>query len=152
MERTTTRTCKTRSLRDSYNKRRWGSDSWVTGMKRSGEKDGALFRNWKYCLMGRSTPRVWPNTLNPHRLLAYARSIHFPKITELIERLFSLTYEEGENISSIKVLERTAKEIGLEGAESVLRSTQFFEQVVDEDEFAKRDLEIKFMKIVECNW
>ena len=46
-ERTITRTCSTRILRGSYNKRRWGSDAWVAGMKQSGEKDGALFRNWK---------------------------------------------------------------------------------------------------------
>ncbi len=93
---------------------------------------------------------MWPNTLNAHRLLAYARSVHFPRTTELIDRLFSLTYEEGENISSIDVLTRVANELGLEGAEGVLRSTQFIEQVVDEDEYAKRDLEIESMNCVKC--
>ena len=86
---------------------------------------------------------MWPNTLNAHRLLAYARSVHFPRTTELIDRLFSLTYEEGENISSIDVLTRVANE-------GVLRSTQFIEQVVDEDEYAKRDLEIESMNCVKC--
>lgn len=31
----------------SYNVRRWGSDTWVRSLKKSGEKDGATFRNWK---------------------------------------------------------------------------------------------------------
>lgn len=56
----------------------------------------------------------------------------------------------GRTISSIDVLTRVANELGLEGAEGVLRSTQFIEQVVDEDEYAKRDLEIESMNCVKC--
>ena len=31
-----------------YNVNRWGSDSWVKGLKKSAEKDGAPFSNWKF--------------------------------------------------------------------------------------------------------
>lgn len=35
---------------DRYNVKRWGSDSWVQGLKKSSAKDGAMFKNWKYRL------------------------------------------------------------------------------------------------------
>ena len=35
-------------LINRYNVNRWGSDSWVKGLKKSAEKDGAHFSNWKY--------------------------------------------------------------------------------------------------------
>ena len=65
--------------------------------------------------------------------MLYAFSIGFPKMEELTGRLFSATYEEGENISSIECLSRISKELGLEGVE----------EVIEQDDFAKDDMEIK---------
>ena len=127
-----------------YNEKRWGSDLWVRGLVRSGEKDGAHFKNWKYGLLFLHFHRVWPNSFNAHRLVSYARSINFKKIDELNYRLFLRTYEEGGNISKIDELVQIANDLGIEGAEDMLRSDRFKEEVLEEDDFAKDDLEIQF--------
>lgn len=115
----------------------------MKGMIRSGRKDGATFENWKSGLAWSVRSRVWPNSLNAHRLLAYANAVHFKDTAELNNRLFALTYEQGQNISDVNVLIGVAKEIGLEGAEDVLRTNQFQKEVLAEDGRAKRDLGIE---------
>ena len=116
----------------SYCNRRWGSAAWISNLKKSGEKDGAMFANWKY----------WPNTFHAHRLLLYAESQHFPRTTELIHKLFLATYENGENISSIPTLVRLSDEVGLTGVLDMLQSTLYMEEVIKEDNYAKSDLDI----------
>lgn len=88
--------------------------------------------------------RYWPNSFNAHRLMEYARSIHFDKLKELNARLFEMTYEEGKNISSVEELVVLGNTIGLKGVEEMLRSNQFEKEVIEEDDFAKEDLEIQF--------
>lgn len=75
--------------------------------------------------------------------MMYARSIKFDNTEELNKRLFSATYEEGENISSVDFLVRLADELGLQGAKKMLSSNDFKQEVLEEDDFAKNDLEIK---------
>lgn len=128
-----------------YNVKRWGSDSWVRGLKRSAGKDGAMFKKWKYVSMFFVSYRVWPNSLNAHRLLYYARTIKFDRLHELTLRLFQATYEEGKNISRVDTLAEIAEEMGLEGVEELLQSNQFKSEVLEEDEFAKHDLEIGYL-------
>ena len=87
--------------------------------------------------------RVWPNSLHAHRLIYYANSIQFNNVHGLILRLFEVTYEEGKNISKIETLLDIANEVGLEGAQAVLQSNEFEEEVLEEDTYAKFDLEIR---------
>ena len=87
--------------------------------------------------------RFWPNSFHAHRLLMYARSIDFKNMEEFNQRIFSATYEEGENISSIDFLVQLADELGLKGAKKMLYSNDFKQEVLEEDDFAKTDLEIK---------
>ena len=87
--------------------------------------------------------RFWPNSLHAHRLIYYAQSIHFNNVHGLILRLFEATYEEGKNISKIETLLDIANEVGLEGAQAVLQSNEFEEEVLEEDTYAKFDLEIR---------
>ena len=87
--------------------------------------------------------RFWPNSFHAHRLLMYARSIDVKNMEELNQRIFSATYEEGENISSIDFLVQLADELGLKGAKKMLYSNDFKQEVLEEDDFAKTDLEIK---------
>ena len=75
--------------------------------------------------------------------MLYAFSIGFPKMEELTGRLFSATYEEGENISSIECLSRISKELGLEGVEEMLWTDAMKREVIEQDDFAKDDMEIK---------
>lgn len=95
-----------------------------------------------YCFL--LTSRYWPNSFNAHRLMEYARSVHFDKLEELNARLFEMTYEEGKNISSVEELVALGNTIGLKGVEEVLRSNQFEKEIIEEDDFAKEDLEIQF--------
>lgn len=46
-----------------YNVRRWGSDGWCAGLRRSGRPDGATFSDWRW----------WPNSLKAHQLLLLAQ-------------------------------------------------------------------------------
>lgn len=43
----------------AYNVRRWGGDGWTHSMRTSSKKDGCKFSDWK----------IWPNTLNAHKLI-----------------------------------------------------------------------------------
>lgn len=134
-----------------YNVKRWGSDSWVRGLKRSAGKDGPMFKKWKYLSMFLVSSRVWPNSLNAHRLLYYARAIKFARLHELTLRLFQATYEEGKNISRVDTLVEIAEEMGLEGVGELLQSNQFKSEVLEEDEFAKHDLEIGYFVFAHWN-
>ena len=128
-----------------YNIKRWGSDSWVRSLRKSGEKDGAYFKNWKYSVFNLVLYRFWPNSFNAHRVMTYARSIHFKNLEELNKRLFQMTYEEGKNISLIEELIALANDIGLPGVDEMLHSDQFKRDVIEEDDFAKDDLEIQYI-------
>ena len=75
--------------------------------------------------------------------MMYARSINFKNMEELNRRIFTATYEEGKNISSIDFLVQLADELGLKGAKKMLCSNDFKREVLEEDDFAKTDLEIK---------
>lgn len=55
-----------------------------------------------------------------------------------------MTYEEGKNISLIEELAALGNEMGLEGVEEMLRSDRFKSEVLEEDDFAKFDLEIQY--------
>lgn len=87
--------------------------------------------------------RYWPNTFNAHRLLLYAEQQQFPHMLQLINSLFLALYEKGENISAIPTLVRLAQDVGLSGCDEMLHSTAFTAEVVEEDDFAKHDLEIE---------
>lgn len=87
--------------------------------------------------------RYWPNTFNAHRLLLYAERQQFPHMLQLINALFLALYEKGENISAIPTLVRLAQDVGLSGCDEMLHSTAFTAEVVEEDDFAKHDLEIE---------
>ena len=103
-----------------------------------------MFANWKYPRFLVFRGRYWPNTFHAHRLLLYAESQHFPRTTELINKLFLATYENGENISSIPTLVRLSDEVGLTGVLDMLQSTLYMEEVIKEDNYAKSDLDIEF--------
>ena len=87
--------------------------------------------------------RYWPNTFNAHRLLLYAEQQQFQHMLELIEALFIALYEHGENISTIPTLIHLAQDVGLSGCNEMLHSNAFTTEVVEEDDFAKYDLEIE---------
>lgn len=106
-------------------------------------KDGALFANWKYVSDSVMIFRFWPNSFNAHRVLAYARSRNFKNIHDLVLTIFRAVYELGENISLIDTLSRLAEQVGLYGVKEMLESDQFIEEVLEEDDFAKCDLEIQ---------
>lgn len=56
-----------------------------------------------------------PNTLDAHRLIRWAAAEG--KGEEMVERLFSLYFEEGEDIGDTDVLAAAAEAVGLDGAE-----------------------------------
>ena len=105
-----------------------------------------MFANWKYLRFPVFSCRYWPNTFHAHRLLLYAESQHFPRTTELIHKLFLATYENGENISSIPTLVRLSDEVGLTGVLDMLQSTLYMEEVIREDNYAKSDLDIEYVR------
>lgn len=78
---------------EAYNKRRWGGSGWTNHLKKEGQKDGAMFRNWKW----------WPNTQKAHCLVRFAKDygISTSKSNAVI---FHALYEEGKNISSVETL------------------------------------------------
>lgn len=47
----------------AYNVRRWGSDGWCAGLRRSGLPDGAAFSDWRW----------WPDSMRAHQLLLLAQ-------------------------------------------------------------------------------
>lgn len=66
-----------------YNVRRWGSDGWCAGLRRSGKPDGAKFGDWRF----------WPNSLKGHQLIALAQERGLGR--EAKELLLRLTVRRG---------------------------------------------------------
>lgn len=111
----------------SYNKRRWGGDGWTYSLRQAGKKVGCNFENWK----------IWPNTFFAHCLVSYAGG--FGKAEEVLDEIFELCYEKGENGSEIGVLERVAEKFKLDEGWKALETQN---KVKDADRYAKNDLDI----------
>ena len=86
----------------SYNKRRWGSDSWTHQLRTMGKKYGANFSDWK----------IWPNTLLCHKLMAEANKRG--KGNEVLEEILKYCYEMGNNVSDENTLNEIGKKFGIE--------------------------------------
>lgn len=119
----------------AYNLRRWGSDSWTEGLRRSGAPDGAEFSNWK----------TWPHTLLAHQLVALADKEGLAG--EATDLLFVRTYEEGGNVSLLPELEDIARTLGLDRARVQAglvgdRSEELRAHVLERDAAAKQQLRI----------
>jgi predicted DsbA family dithiol-disulfide isomerase len=57
-----------------------------------------------------------PNTLDAHRLIAFAQATDPARADALVERLFSAYFSEGANIGETEVLAQLAEEAGLDAA------------------------------------
>lgn len=69
----------------AYNRRRWGSDGWTQGLRASGRKSGAMFRDWRW----------WPNTLKvPCPALPFSLYTHS---MILIQKFLKKKREKKEN-------------------------------------------------------
>ena len=121
-----------------YNRRRWGSDGWVAGMKQSAIEDGCRFENW-----GNHNPNsVWANTLNAHRLMHFVRQkLGWSKIHDFKKLIFQCYYEKGWNISDIKVLIDVGVLGGLDKTEleEYMSSDRGKQEVLAEDRKAKTE-------------
>ena len=87
---------------NAYCRRRWGGDGWTHSLRAKGKKVGAPFADWK----------VWPNTLNAHRLMRLAGEDK-AKVDELKKALFAACYENGQNVSDIEQLVEIGASAGL---------------------------------------
>ena len=96
----------------AYNRRRWGGDGWTTSMRAMGAREGAPYANWK----------TWPNTTHASRMLMRAEQYELGDA--LIERLYRMCYEEGENVSLRETVARAASEVGVPGAAEYMASDQ----------------------------
>jgi len=121
-----------------YNRRRWGSDGWVAGMKQSALEDGCRFELW-----GNHNPNsVWANTLNAHRLMYFVREkLGWLKIHDFKKLIFQCYYEKGWNISDIKVLIDVGVLGGLDKTEleEYMSSDRGKQEVLAEDRKAKTE-------------
>ncbi|EFJ12797.1 hypothetical protein SELMODRAFT_425207 [Selaginella moellendorffii] len=86
----------------AYNRRRWGSDSWTTSLR---------------------------------RLVRLADTVG--KAAEAEQLLFTLTYEEGQNISDLEVLKSAGEKLGLPNVREYLESGEGKREVLEEDKLAK---------------
>lgn len=79
-----------------------------------------------------------PNTLNVHRLIRWAGPVGVQN--ELVDRLFSLLFVEGADLTQISVLASAAAEVGMDfdRATELLASDQDRETVREEIELAHR--------------
>ncbi|CAL8469539.1 g9080 [Coccomyxa elongata] len=118
----------------TYNKRRWGTDSWTQSLRRSGLPDGAIFKDWKW----------WPHTLKAHRLVLLAEQKG--RAAEAQELLFQAIYERGQNVSDATTLNALGQELGLTGVEKYLESAEGQEEVLQEDARAKQESGAAFME------
>lgn len=75
--------------------------------------------------------------------MMYARSVNFKDVHNLALTIYNAAYEQGENISLVETLNRLAEQVGLFGVKEMLQSDKFIEEVLEEDDFAKCDLEIQ---------
>mmetsp|Transcript_20126 Transcript_20126/g.41067 ORF Transcript_20126/g.41067 Transcript_20126/m.41067 type:complete len:169 (+) Transcript_20126:187-693(+) len=96
----------------AYNRRRWGSDGWTKSMRAMGAREGAPYANWK----------TWPNTTHAGRMLMRAEQIGLGDA--LIERLYRMCYEQGENVSLRETVARAAEEVGVPGAAAFMASDE----------------------------
>lgn len=80
-----------------------------------------------------------PNTLEAHRLIAWAQSIDAGRADGLVERLFSAYFTEGTNIGEVEKLARLAGEAGYDAAAALahLRSDADRAEVAVADERSK---------------
>lgn len=119
----------------AYTQRRWGNDSWTTGLRRSGKPDGALFSNWQW----------WPNSFKAHRLMAL--STKHNKADRCKDLLFTACYEQGQNISLADSLREIAAKPELdlppEEVEEYLMGEGGLEEVLEDDTFAKTELDVR---------
>ena len=121
-----------------YNRRRWGSDGWVAGMKQSSRPDGCKFENW-----GNQNPdSMWANTLHAHRLMSFVRKKHgWSQIHAFKKLIFQCYYEKGWNISDINVLIEVGALGGLDKEElkAYLNTDEGKQEVMTEDRRAKNE-------------
>ena len=121
-----------------YNRRRWGSDGWVAGMKQTSRLDGCLFENW-----GNQNPHtVWANTLHAHRLMYFVRKkLGWSKIHDFKKLIFQCYYEDGWNISNINVLIDIGVSGGLDRTEleRYMNSEEGKQEVLLEEKRAKTE-------------
>ena len=111
----------------AYNKRRWGGDGWTGSLRTAGKKVGCAFANWK----------TWPYTFWGHCLISYA--LDFNKADEVLDEIFTLCYEGGENVSEISVLEKVAQKFGLDEG---WKSIEIQKKVISSDSKAKGEMDI----------
>lgn len=114
----------------AYCERRWGGDGWTHSMRRKGAQVGAPFANWK----------VWPHTLQAHRLIMFAESkLGTAGAAAAKNELFECIYERGLNVTKLEVLVSAAVAIGLDGGEArSMLSSPGGEEVVAEVRKAQR--------------
>tara|TARA_B100000768_G_scaffold6023_1_gene7085 strand:- start:38 stop:622 length:585 start_codon:yes stop_codon:yes gene_type:complete len=96
----------------AYTQRRWGGDGWTHSMRALGAREGAPYANWK----------IWPNTTHASRMLMRAEQHELGDA--LIERLYRMCYEQGENVSLRETVARAASEVGVPGAVEYMASDQ----------------------------
>jgi predicted DsbA family dithiol-disulfide isomerase len=80
-----------------------------------------------------------PNTLDAHRLIAWAQSTALERADGLVERLFKAYFTQGTNIGEVGELARLAGEAGYEAAEALahLRSEAGLAEIAAADQRTK---------------
>mmetsp|Transcript_45530 Transcript_45530/g.81441 ORF Transcript_45530/g.81441 Transcript_45530/m.81441 type:complete len:181 (-) Transcript_45530:180-722(-) len=114
----------------AYNKKRWGGDGWTYSMRSSARANGIAFADWKW----------WPHTLQSHRLIQLAEKQG--KGSDMKERILVALYEEGKNTSDKEVLIRIGEEAGLPNVREYMMSDEGTQEVVQQDRYGKRELDI----------
>jgi predicted DsbA family dithiol-disulfide isomerase len=104
----------------SYNRRRWGSDSWTDSMKAMGQMEGAPYANWK----------MWPNTTHCSRALMLAEKHSLGDA--LIGKLYSMCYEEGENVSLRDTVSRAVTVAGVPGGAEFVQGDEGLKELHEE--------------------
>lgn len=111
----------------AYNKRRWGGDGWTGELKAKGNTIGCLYKNWK----------IWPNTLLCHCLIAEGSKIG--KQVEIVDDIFELVYEQGENVSDKETLNKIAEKYSITNWDS----KEIESEVLKDDAMSKSNYNIK---------
>eukprot|EP01062_Namystynia_karyoxenos_P042431 TRINITY_DN31021_c2_g1_i1.p2 TRINITY_DN31021_c2_g1~~TRINITY_DN31021_c2_g1_i1.p2 ORF type:complete len:188 (+),score=62.88 TRINITY_DN31021_c2_g1_i1:213-776(+) len=125
----------------AYNRRRWGGDGWTQSLRQRGKEVGCPFRGWRW----------WPNTMNAHSLcvLLEQQDAADPSLSEadkerrgleLMDKLYELNYERGENVSTVEGCLIAARELGFPDAgraEGALQGGEAREEVARRDRLAK---------------
>ena len=119
-----------------YTHRRWGSDGWVAGMKKSARPDGCTFENWG----NHNRNSVWANTFHAHRLMYFVRQkLGWSRVHDFKRLIFHCYYEKGWNISNKDVLIDVGILGGLDKTdlENYMYSEEGKEEVMAEERKAK---------------